>query len=51
MLSFLSDENDKSKEKEIKVIESKLAKVEALKSICDIFVEKFNQELLQLESK
>jgi hypothetical protein len=51
MLRFLSDENDKSKEKDIKVIESKLAKVEALKSICDTFVEKYNQKLLQLESK
>lgn len=53
MLSFLSDEDDesKSKSKEIKVIESKLAKVEALKSMCDVFVEKYNHELLQLENK
>jgi hypothetical protein len=47
MLSLISDVNLKSKEKEIKVIESKLAKVEALKSICDTFVDKFNQELSQ----
>lgn len=53
MLSFLSDEDDesKSRDKEIKVLESKLAKVEALKSICDVFSEKYKHELLQLESK
>jgi hypothetical protein len=53
MLSFFSDEDDesKSKDKEIKVLESKLAKVEALKSICDVFSEKYKNELLQLESK
>jgi hypothetical protein len=53
ILSFLSDEDgeSKSKDKEIKVLESKLAKVEALKSICDVFSEKYKHELLQLESK
>lgn len=53
MLSFFSDEDDesKSKDKEIKVLESKLAKVKALKSICDVFSEKYKNELLQLESK
>ena len=49
MLSFLSDENDesKSKNKEIKDIESKIQKVEALKNICDFFAEKYKLELSQ----
>lgn len=45
MLSFLSDDESNSKEKEIKAIESKIEKVEALKSICDMFINKFKDEL------
>lgn len=48
MLSFLSDEEANSKEKEIKAIESKIEKIEALKSICDVFIEKFNDEIVNL---
>jgi hypothetical protein len=46
MLSFLSDDDESnSKEKELKTIQSKIEKVEALKSICDIFIEKYNAHL------
>jgi len=45
MLSFISDEEANSKENQIKAIESKIEKVEALKSICDMFIEKFNTEI------
>lgn len=48
MLSFLSDDESNSKEKELKTIESKIKKVEALKSICDIFIEKYNAQLLKI---
>jgi hypothetical protein len=51
MLSFLSDKESNSKEKEIKAIESKIEKVETLKSICDLFIEKFNDDLSQLDNK
>jgi hypothetical protein len=51
MLSLLSDDGSNSKEKEIKAIESKIEKVEALKSICDLFIEKFNDDLSQLDNK
>lgn len=45
MLSFLSGEEANSKENEIKAIESKIEKVEALKSICDMFIEKYQNEI------
>lgn len=45
MLSFLSDEEANSKENEIKAIESKIEKVEALKSICDVFIEKYQKDI------
>ncbi|WP_282130454.1 hypothetical protein [Pseudoalteromonas aliena] len=45
MLSFVSDDEANSKENQIKAIESKIEKVEALKSICDMFIEKFNTEI------
>jgi len=50
MLSFLS-ENDESKSKnnEIKALESKLAKVEALKSVCDLFVEKYKSDIADIQ--
>jgi hypothetical protein len=48
MLSFLSDDESNSKEKEIKAIESKIEKVEALKSICDLFIEKFKSDITGL---
>lgn len=48
MLSFLSDDDSHSKEKEIKTIESKIEKVEALKSICDLFIEKFKLDITGL---
>ena len=51
MLSFLSDDGANSKDKEIKSIESKIEKVEALKSICDLFIEKFSDDLSQLDNK
>ena len=49
MLSFLSDEEANSKEKEIKAIESKIEKVEALKSICDVFIEKYQKDISLIE--
>jgi hypothetical protein len=47
MLSFLSDEDDESKlkEEEIKNIEAKIQKIETLKTICDIFTERFRLDL------
>lgn len=51
MLSFLSGDESNSKEKEIKAIESKIEKVEALKFICDLFIEKFNDDLSKLDNK
>ena len=45
MLSFLSDDEANSKGKEIKAIESKIEKVEALKSICDMFIEKYQNDI------
>lgn len=51
MLDFMYDEPDKSKEKEIKNIKSKIQKIEVLKSICDVFTEKYNLELSQKISK
>jgi len=45
MLSFLSDGEPNSKEKEVKAIESKIEKVEALKSICDLFVKKYKSDI------
>ncbi|MCG9641739.1 hypothetical protein L1D22_17940 [Vibrio sp. Isolate34] len=45
MLSFLSGEEANSKENEIKAIESKIEKIEALKSICDMFIEKYQNEI------
>ena len=51
MLDFMYDEPDKSKEKEIKSIKSKIQKIEVLKSICDVFTEKYNLELSQKISK
>jgi len=48
MLSFLSDDESNSKEKEIKAIESKIEKVEELKSICDLFIEKFKSDITTL---
>lgn len=44
MLSFISDEEANSKDTVIKAIESKIAKVEALKSICDVFIEKYQKD-------
>ncbi|MGK0272534.1 MAG: hypothetical protein ACI88H_003206 [Cocleimonas sp.] len=51
MLDFMYDEPDKSKEKEIKNIKSKIQKIEVLKSICDVFTEKYNLELSQKINK
>ena len=48
MLSFLSGDESNSKEKEIKAIESKIEKVEALKSICNLFIEKFKSDITSL---
>ncbi|MEP1743776.1 MAG: hypothetical protein ABJI60_02405 [Kangiellaceae bacterium] len=49
MLSFISDEEANSKENEIKAIESKIDKVEALKSICDTFIEKYQYDITQID--
>ncbi|MEZ9507488.1 hypothetical protein AB4157_11185 [Vibrio cyclitrophicus] len=49
MLSFLSDEEANSKENEIKAIESKIEKVEALKSICDLFIEKYQKDIVIID--
>ena len=45
MLSFISDEEASSKESEIKAIESKIEKVETLKSICNMFIEKYQKDI------
>ncbi len=49
MLSFISDDETNSKEKEIKAIESKIEKVEALKSICDMFIEKYQSDITHID--
>ncbi|AGP78819.1 hypothetical protein I633_15195 [Alteromonas mediterranea 615] len=49
MLSFISDEEANSKENEIKAIESKIEKVEALKSICELFIEKYQKDITQID--
>ncbi|MEM5554893.1 hypothetical protein WNY51_08335 [Pseudocolwellia sp. AS88] len=51
MLSFISDEEANSKENKIKAIESKIEKVKALKSICNLFIDKFSDDLSQLDNK
>nr|PMK17902.1 hypothetical protein BCU10_00445 [Vibrio splendidus] len=48
MLNFISDEETNSKENKIKAIESKIEKVEALKSICDVFIEKHQSDIATL---
>jgi len=49
MLSFLSDDDDESRlrESKIKSLESKIEKVEALKTICDVFIERYKHELFK----
>lgn len=49
MLSFLSDDEANSKEKELKAIESNIENVEALKSICDMFIEKYQFDITQID--
>ena len=51
MLSFVSDDEANSKENQIKAIESKIEKVEALKSICDMFIEKYQYDITQIDKK
>lgn len=47
MLSFFSNDEPDSKEKEIKAIESKIKKIETLKSICDFFIEKYKSDIVK----
>lgn len=49
MLSFISDDEANSKEKEVKAIESKIEKIETLKSICDMFIEKYQYDITQID--
>ena len=52
MFDLMYDEKpSKLADKEAKRIRSKIQSVEALKTICDVFIEKYNHELSQLESK
>ncbi len=52
MLDLMYDEEPTNlADKEAKRIESKLKSIEALKNICDIFIEKNNLELSQLKEK
>lgn len=46
MLSFMYDDNpEQLQAKEIERIQSKIQSITALKSICDIFIDKLNEDL------
>ncbi|MGC0120982.1 hypothetical protein [Pseudoalteromonas piscicida] len=49
MLSFISDEEANSTEYEIKAIQSKIEKVKALKSICDVFIVKYQNDIALID--
>lgn len=50
MLSFFTYDEANSTEEEIKAVESKIAKVEELKSICDTLIEKYKSDVIKIKS-
>lgn len=53
MLSFVGEVNDETKlrENEVAEVKSKIQKVESLKAICDVFLEKFKNDLEVIAAK